>query len=527
MGIFFTSGEQKKRPGVYQRYENAGPPQVAGALNGICAIPIRSDWGPMGKVVTLNSYDGALSEYGTGGTVSLIKELFEGGASTVYAVRMGSGGTVGEAVTLVDEVTVPPAPPEPENPGGGEEPTDPGGGGTTEEGGGEDPTEPGAEQGSEPQTRAARADGPIEYVKVQLKNAGSRKFNYRIREALGDSTIKEFLILEGTTVLEKIPFSADGVDEGGNLVEAGRKSTYCTFAKVEDTAGKVLALVPETPFPAGTDPVITNADYSAAFNLLEPYAWNAIAVDTDSPAVHSLLAAYMDRIYQGGKMCFAVVGEPASVEFETRLAHAKAFNSYKMIYVGGGWLDSLGERREGPGAAARIAGMVASFPTNQGITRNVISGAVDTLEKLSNYQYEQTIDSGMLTFSLSSGGSVWIESGITTLVTLTGDDDEGWKKIKRTKIRFELMNRVSETVEPLIGRVNNSSDGRATVLQAVQGVLNTMAAEEKILPNAAVMLDPDNPPVGDSAWFLISADDIDGLEKMYFVYKFRYAAADE
>ncbi len=524
MGIFFTSGEQKKRPGVYQRYENAGPPQVAGALNGICAVPIRSDWGPLGKVMTLSSYDGALCEYGTGGrngTVNLIKELFDGGAATVFAVRMGSGGTVGGAVTLVDDVTVPPALPDPEEPTvpGETDPDHPGG--TTEEPGGEDQTDP----GTEPETQAA--DAPIEYVKVQLKNAGSRKLCCMIREALGDSTVKEFLVLEGTNVLEKIRFSADGVDEGGNLVEAGRNSRYCTFAKAEDTAGKVLALVPETAFPAGTDPVITNADYSAAFNLLEPYTWNAIAVDTDSPAIHSLLAAYMDRIYQSGKMCFAVVGEPTSVAFETRLAHARAFNSYKMIYVGGGWLDSLGERIEGPRAAARVAGMVASFPANQGITRNVISGAADTIEKLSNYQYEQTIDSGMLTFSVSSGGSVWIESGITTLVTLTGEDDEGWKKIKRTKIRFELMNRISETVEPLIGRVNNSADGRATVLQAVQGVLNTIAAEEKILPNAAVMLDPDNPPVGDSAWFIISADDIDGLEKMYFVYRFRYAAVDE
>lgn len=520
MGIFFTSGEKKKRPGVYQRYENAGPPQIAGAVNGIGAIAIRSNWGTLDKVMAFNTYDSAVQEYGTGGkdgTVDLIKEMFDGGATTVFAVRMGSGGTVGKSVTLVDDVTTPPTPPEQEP-----DPEEP-----PVSGGGEDQIDPPTDGDENTEAVAYNAESPIDYVTVQLKNVGSRSLIYTLRNVLGDNSVKEFLILDGTTVLEKIQFQADGQDEGANLVEAGKNSKYCYFSKVEGTEGKVLALVPETTFPVGTDPTITHADYSAAFNLLEPFTWNAIALDTDSVAVHNLLASYMDRIYQSGKMCFGVVGEPTSVDFETRLAHAKAFNNYKMVYVGGGWVNNLDEKIDGVRAAARVAGMVASFPSNQGITRNVISGAVDTIEKLSNYQYEQTIDNGMLTFSVASSGSVWVESGITTLVTLTGEDDEGWKKIKRTKIRFELMNRVSETVEPLIGRINNSPDGRATVLQAVQGVLNTMAAEEKILPEASVMLDPSNPPAGDSAWFIISADDIDSLEKMYFVYKFRYAALDE
>lgn len=43
MGIFFTTGEKKVRPGVYQRYENIGGPQIAGATNGIVACCICSN----------------------------------------------------------------------------------------------------------------------------------------------------------------------------------------------------------------------------------------------------------------------------------------------------------------------------------------------------------------------------------------------------------------------------------------------------------------------------------------------------
>ena len=35
MGIFFTVGEKKKRPGVYQRYENVGGVSIAGATDEI------------------------------------------------------------------------------------------------------------------------------------------------------------------------------------------------------------------------------------------------------------------------------------------------------------------------------------------------------------------------------------------------------------------------------------------------------------------------------------------------------------
>ena len=90
----------------------------------------------------------------------------------------------------------------------------------------------------------------------------------------------------------------------------------------------------------------------------------------------------------------------------------------------------------------------------------------NVLEILTNSQYEQSIDAGMLTFSTSSSGNVWIESAIMTLNMLQGEDAKGWKKIKRTKIRKELMNMASARVEPLIGNIYNNDDGRATVMIA-------------------------------------------------------------
>ena len=37
----------------------------------------------------------------------------------------------------------------------------------------------------------------------------------------------------------------------------------------------------------------------------------------------------------------------------------------------------------------------------------------------------------------------------------SADKDSGWKKIRRVKERFELMNRIEATLEPYVGSVNN------------------------------------------------------------------------
>ena len=98
MGIFFTPGETKKRPGIYQRYENIGTPQLAGATNGVCAIVFGCEWGPVNQVQVLDSPEQAVAIYGKQGNVDVITQLFYGGAKKVIAVRGGGIANCGSAV---------------------------------------------------------------------------------------------------------------------------------------------------------------------------------------------------------------------------------------------------------------------------------------------------------------------------------------------------------------------------------------------------------------------------------------------
>lgn len=671
MGFFFNAGEQKTRAGVYQRYENVGGAQGAGAVDGVCATTFRGDWGDTGKVMTFMSAEDVAAQLGDGGknsTVGLLKELFAGGATTVHAVRLGAGGAKATA-TIADTSVAPPKKvienvraqflPAIAGDGGdtfdyeafkaqyqavmgdydgdaaafasldkiqqdngkitvaeakavflnlpwvsvrfdNTEPlqrfsisyTKDGNPGTFVKGNGDTSTNTkdvirktteipagsrmssyvlgdgaiatdanlgltgdaangayhfivtGVTEGGESVTVTAE---PVAYGTAQAaaiapraaaasnaaliltaKSVGSRALRYSIREVLGDSASREFVVVEGSRTMEKITFPASESGEAEALNAAiNRQSAFFTSEIVEGYAGSgKLQIVAEADMTPGADPVVTNGDYSDAFALLEGYRWNTVSVDTDDVGVHAMLAAYMNRVYNEGKMAFAVVGEPTSVPLEDRMAHAAAYNDYNVVYVGGGGLDAAGAAVEGKQIVARAAGMVAAVPSSQSLTHRLVPGLVKPLEMLTNAQYEKAVNSGMLTFSASSAGAVWIEQGVTTLVNPTGEDDAGWKKIKRAKIRFELMNRCSDTVEPLIGQINNNTDGRANIIAIVQGqVIDRMVNEGKLEAGARIIQDPDNPPQGDSAWFVISADDTDGMEKMYLTFQFRFSAA--
>jgi hypothetical protein len=478
MAQTFIAGEKKIRPDTYFRFEKYGDSPTAGVEDGRTAVTLRSNWGPLGKVAVLENYTDIEKQFGTAApsadiTTNAALEQFRGGVRLVYAARVGTGGTSG--------------------------------------------------------TYTIEGDNETPMITLTLKYPGSRALSATIRPTLADPNVSELLILEGTTELEKLKFTnKNGVEDNGqNLMDAyaAQGSNYFVLTKLTYTSNEGILPINQIPIAGGTDPTVNVGAYSAAFELLSMYRWNVIALDTDDAATQLMLQLFVDRIYNDGRLTMGVVGEPTSIPFETRLSHASAFNDKQIVYVGGGYYDTLGIAHEGWLAAAYISGLIAATPSAESITHLAVTGAVSLIEPLTNNQYERAITAGMLTFSTSAADTVWVEQGVNTLVLPGTNEDIGWEKIKRVKVRFELIDRINRSVDPIIARINNDPDGRANIIQLANTICTLMVAEHKLFAGAFVELDPDNPPQGDSAWFRVWADDIDALEKAYFLFKFRYAPA--
>ena len=141
-------------------------------------------------------------------------------------------------------------------------------------------------------------------------------------------------------------------------------------------------------------------------------------------------------------------------------------------------------------------------------------------------QMEEAETKGCLVLSLSPAGKVWVDNAINTLVELPENKDIGWKKLRRTKTRFELMYRVNTTADNLIGNVDNDKNGRETVIANLNDVGVAMIQEGK-LTACTITEHPNRTADGDYAYFLIDVVDKDSLEHIYLYYKFRFSTNTE
>ena len=466
MSGFFTLGEIKERPGVYKRYVNGA--ETSGTTEKIAAAVVTGNWGPLNTAIHVQNGEDISSVLGSGTGAEVLAEIFADGPQEAVVVRVGSGGTKGNAVL------------------------------------------------SDTASPAAAV------VNLTAKYPGDRAFAISIKAALDDETVKEATLYDGTAVLESRSFMASGtVTEIDAFVAAFKDSAYIDVAKSEDGNG-ILASVSQAAFTPGTNPSATVESYADGCAAIEAETWHYICTDSNNSAVHALLVAYVDRIFKDGAYGRAVIAETPTISLETRMSHAKNYNDYKVIYVLNGWTGTDGTNYNGYLAAARICGMLAACPSNQSMTHAVIKDAAGLSEALTNSQIRRALSSGCLVISMNKNQQPIIEKAINTLVDLADDQDAGWKKIRRTDTRLELSDRIEKAVDEMIGKVNNDSDGRSAVIAAAQRVIDAMVGEGKLISGTAY-LDNTIQRTSDAAWFIVSIDDLDSLEAVYLTFKFRFS----
>lgn len=465
----FILGETKVRPGAYFHIRKKGGNAATGIMNGVTAVIFKADFGPLNTAVELSAEDGYERVFGIGLTTDAIREAIAGGAKTIIACRAGSGGTPG-TVTL--------------------------------------------------QT----PDGE-DALTVTAKYSGEKAFTVTVREKLSDSSRKECIFYAGAAEFEKLEFPAD---EGEvNALAAALASSPNFLAEVKEGKGdSKLSAVSQSAFTKGTNPQVTTADYSNAFAQVEPYDFNTICLDTEDTAIHLLLQSFLKRIFDAGSLAQAVVAEKHTVDLETRIAHAAAFNDERISYVLNAHINEQGAEIDGYQTAARIAGMIGAVSAGSSLTHSVINGFSEILEKLTNTEMVAAEKKGCLVLSCSKAKQVWIDNAINTLITPADNQDDGWKKIRRVKTRFELIRRINTTTDDLVGKVDNDNNGRATVISQIQSVGDSMREEGKLIA-CAVTESSTYKANGDSAWFDIDVIDKDSMEHIYLTFLFRFSTNEE
>lgn len=457
----FVVGESKIRPGVYFRVKKKGNNPVPGADDGKVAAFFRADYGPLNKVVPLANGEDYTKIFGTAGGTDIINEAFYGGANTVLAVR------VGDATGTAPEYTL----------------------------------------------KAGGSDA----IKLTGLYPGAKAFSIIVREKVSDDTAKEILILSDGRTMESYTFPKGDNDVTDAAAALKKSSLFGVKALL--TEGSLDAVTAD--FTPGTDPGVTNLSFSDGFSAAEKKTFNTAVLDTEDLTTITLLQKFLERLYDIGQFGIGVVAEdPDKVSFEERLKNAAALNSEKMVYVANAAVEEGTKEVKGAAVAARIAGMIASVSSGQSLTHQIITGYNSIVDELTLSQMISAEEKGCLVLAYNSSEQVYIDNAITSLIST--DLDDGWKKIRRTKTRFELIRRMNIAADELIGKVNNNKNGRLTVKARLQQVIDKMVSEEKLVEGT--VKESESPESDtDYAYYDITVIDLDSIEKLYLTYIFQYS----
>lgn len=460
MGEIFYAGEIKPRPGAYYRIDRTDYP-VNDAVLGIGGCLFKADWGPLNTVVEVTR-DNYQNVFGSAGTTDIIQLLGLGGAVSILACRVGNGGKAS---------------------------------GLTLEGVG----------------------------KITAKHVGSKAFTLTVREKLTDSNVKEVIIYDGTRVFEKYEILAGG-DEAGALAEAMGYSANFSFERTAAEGESTVPVSAQTAFTAGEDPEYTTESYSEGFEALEMYKMHVLVVDTEDAAVHALLQAEITKLSENARFALGFVAEKTSdaLSYEDKLAHAAGFNDQFMHYILNPRVKFNGNVIDGYQTAALVAGMVSSYKCRYSMTHKILPGVTEIAENPPIAVLNAAPGNGAIALSLSSSKDVWIDCGINTLLTPPDNMDEGWKSIRRVRTRIELIERAMAAAESLVGWVDNDTNGRAAVVTAAQGVINSMVAEGSLTSGQAYE-SPDDVSDGNYAYFGMDIVDKDSAEKLYVTFRFQFS----
>lgn len=462
IGIMFKKGEIKARPGIYARWENVGGVAPRVSILGVNAAIIQSNWGPVGKAVQLDRtmIDDLKNYVGTGTGADAIYQAFFGGASFVWVARVGQGGEVAKGTI---------------------------------------------------------SEGDLTEFEFRTKYPTDRNINVSTRMSI-DGVTKEILVTENSRLLETIRYTADeGVTDETELLKEAMKNSMYLDVDVK-SEGK-LPMQVNVDLTGGSNPEVTAEDYMQAVKLIDNRFWDVLFTDTVDKSIKTALNFYVRRKLEEGGRVLTVLATDPEQSVEDSITEAKSYNQFTTILVGNGVTGGI----EGPLIAARIAGMVSSSSYKDTMTFKVIDGATELSYEPTSGEYNEAAQNGLMLLSYNSDGMVQIDYGINTLVSLAEDEDDGWKKIRRVRIRYRLIENTLYVIEQKMrAGFDNSKDARAFICALGDTEIEKMITDGA-LENGRMIEDHNRPAQGDSAWFrFVDIEDLDALEKAYNTFEFKY-----
>jgi len=438
-------------PGLYMNFKAAALAAIQAGARGTVAIPVKAHWGPEKQFVDITS-EAMITEIFTNditnGATAYTSLYFAilGGASKILAYRLTDSGVAKATTTLVDT-------------------------------------------GTAPGVNVLRLDG---------KYKGTRGNNFKVTVQVNpiDSLKKDIKLYEGTTLLRTFTLTSGTIDAAISTINNDSANVWITATKLAEGSG-VLNNISGQTFTGGDSGIdgVVAQDYTDWMAALETQQFNLLALDgIYDGAIHTSVSAWIKRIREEGKCIIGVFGGSASGDIAAdavaqAMARAAGFNHEGIVSVGTGVVLD-GTTYSSAQVACYVAGLIGGQKLSESITY-AATPFDDVTRRWTKSEMEQAVTGGVYLF-FHDGSIVKGLRGMNTLITLQQGQNNSWKKVRAIRVMDAINIDLQGTAEAnYIGKVNNTAEGRASLIGAFKQYMQLLAMDGVIEADGwDVYLDP-------------------------------------
>lgn len=436
-------------PGLYLNFQAAALAAIQPGARGVVIAPMKAHWGPVREFVEITSETGIIDAYtadeSNGATAyTTLRLALLGGAKKILAYRIADANAAKATVTLND-------------------------------------------------TSAT----PVAVLRLDAKYPGARGNNFKVTVRVNpvDSTKKDILLYEGTTLLRTFTFTSGTIQAAADAINNDTGNKWIT-ATVLAAGNGTLANIANAAMASGNSGIaaIAAADYTNALTAFETQEFNLLTLDgvTDA-AIQTSVVSWVSRVRDEGKGIIAAMGgaaasDTASDAVSQATSRSASWNHEGVVNVGvGAVLDGVSY------SSAQVAAYVAGLIAGQKLSESTTYTATpfdDVTRRWTRSEMEQAVTGGVFLL-FHDGRMVKVLRGMNSLVTLRQGQNNSWKKIRTIRVMDSInADLVRAAEDNYIGKVNNTEEGRLALIGACKQYMQTLVQGGVIEATGYVYLDP-------------------------------------
>lgn len=419
-------------PGFYMNFEAAALSAVEAGSQGVVALPVKANWGPVRQFVTITSEQGIYDAFGSdqtnGATAPAALNLaLLGKPKKVLAYRMADAAAAKSSVTLKDSLAA-------------------------------------------------------NVLKLEAVYEGTRgnSFSVIVQTNAVDSTKKDIKLLEGTAVLRTFTFAGSSIQAAADAVNQDSANVWIAATVLAPGSG-TLAAIAGAPLTGGNSGIsgIVAADYVKVLSALETQTFNVLALDgVYDTVIQASVAAWTSRVRGEGKGILTVLGgsaadDTAADAVSKAVARSASFNHEGIVNVGvGAVLGSV--NYSSAQISAYVAGLIAGQQLSESTTYAAASFS-DVTRRWTRSEQETAVKNGVFLL-YHDGQKVKVLRGMNTLISLRQGQNASWKKVRTIRVMDTINSDLLLTAEDnYIGKVNNTEEGRLALIEASKQYMLTLS----------------------------------------------------